>query len=366
MISRPIIALLAVALSAEGAAAGIVGTTGHAQVVAAPPSVVPPAFAEDGVVHVFVEQTDVPLPMDVTVDMTTHFSGYDPLVGRSLGTIPMGTVVSSYYVHYDPTGGGEVLGSVSFAEPILGVIAEGDESCCQATVDPPGDTLGPSNVLGAPGTLYPDGINKLGIEDKPDKLTLYPATLSFALAASRPGDRIRVLTAATGSPIPPSPPELPIGGRKLVLRDKLGDPSKRFLQFEARDLLVDSAREDPTAVASFLHVYSATDSACIALGAGQWTSEGTWYGYRDSAHASGACTVGRWKPGEIRMRCKGAGIGFSLDEPSQGTVHVAFGTGSLRYCVAFAPPSVTQDVVGRFQARAAEPGACVPPPSACP
>jgi hypothetical protein len=60
MIARPIIALLAVALSAQAAAAGIVGTTGHAQVVAAPPSVVPPAFAEDGIVHVFVEQTDVP------------------------------------------------------------------------------------------------------------------------------------------------------------------------------------------------------------------------------------------------------------------------------------------------------------------
>src|SRR5262245_62014365 len=87
------------------AVAGVVGTGGQVHLGPAPPSVVSPNAAEDGVIHLFVEQTDVALPVDVVADMTTYFTGYDPFAGpgtsfgRTLGVIPAGTVVSSYYLH---------------------------------------------------------------------------------------------------------------------------------------------------------------------------------------------------------------------------------------------------------------------------
>ena len=200
MIARFAAAAAAVLLWSNVAVAGIIGTTGDVQIVSPPASVVPPSFAEDGVVHLFVEQTDVALASDVLADMTVHYTTYNPPIGRTLGTIPMGTVVSSYYLHFDPATAGPGVGSVTFAEPIVAVIAEGDDFAETAVEDPPGDTLGPSNFLGAGGTAYPDNDDALGIEDGPDRLTLYEATLSFFFGAGSPGDRVRVLTAQTGTP----------------------------------------------------------------------------------------------------------------------------------------------------------------------
>jgi len=55
----------AIALWVTPAVAGVVATSGKVVLVAAPPSVVSPNAAEDGVIHLFVEQTDVVLPADV-------------------------------------------------------------------------------------------------------------------------------------------------------------------------------------------------------------------------------------------------------------------------------------------------------------
>lgn len=201
MIARLAVTAIATMLWSGIAAAGIIGTTGDVQVISPPVSVVPPQLAEDNTIHLFVEQTDIALSADVLADMTTHYTTYDPPDGRTLGTIPMGTTVSSYYIHFDPATRGGVSGSVTFGEPILGVIAEGDEAEGTALTDPPGDTLGPSNFLGVGGTAYPDNDENLGLEDGADRLTLYEASLSIVFGAGSPGDRVRVLTAQTGTPV---------------------------------------------------------------------------------------------------------------------------------------------------------------------
>ena len=213
MITRVAVAVVSSVLCSNVAFAGIIGTSGAVTVVSPPPaSVVAPNFQENDVIHLFSEQTDVVLGADVTADMTVPYTQYDPPPpsGRTLGTIPMGTVVSSYYVHFDPVTGNSVQGSVTFAEPILGVMAEGDTGCTTLTppvtletdsVDPPGDTLGPTNFLGAPGTAYPSGACFLGIENAPDRLRLGENTLEMAFGAGSPGDRVRILTAQTGTPV---------------------------------------------------------------------------------------------------------------------------------------------------------------------
>ena len=212
MITRLAVSIVSSMLCSSVAFAGIIGTTGDVTVVAPPPSVAPPNFQENDVIHLFPEQNGVALPSDVTADMTVHYTTYDPpppASGRTLGTIPTGTIVNSYYIHFDPVTGNATQGSVTFAEPILGVIAEGDTGCPLRTppvttetdsVDPPGNTLGPSNFLGALGTTYPDGECYLGIENAPDRLTLGENTLSIVFGAGSPGDRVRVLTAQDGTP----------------------------------------------------------------------------------------------------------------------------------------------------------------------
>ena len=194
-LTRLAVAFIAVLCCSPIADAGIVATTG--QMTLGPPldSVVPPANEDNTTIHLFVEQTDVSLAANVDVDMITP-STYDPPNGRTPGTIPMGTIVSSYYIHFDPVSGSDASGSVTFGEPVLGVIAKGDVSYFGNI-----NTLGPSNFLGAGGTSYPDLENFLGIEDdpSPDMVTMYQATVAVRFRAGSPGDRVRVITAATGT-----------------------------------------------------------------------------------------------------------------------------------------------------------------------
>lgn len=210
MIARLALAAVAAVAWSGVAAAAIIGTTGDAQVVTPPASVVPPAYVEDGVIHVFEEQSGVALTSDLTADMTVPYTTYNPpgvppwnpsTTGRTLGIVPLGTVVNSYYLHFDPATFGGVLGSVTFDEPILAVIAEGDETSYTAVNDPPGDTLGPTNYLGdlTVPTLYPDNDEFLGIEDGPDRVRLFESTLEVAFGAGSPGDRVRVLTVPGGT-----------------------------------------------------------------------------------------------------------------------------------------------------------------------
>lgn len=58
----------------------------------------------------------------------------------------------------------------------------------------------------------------------------------------------------------------------------------------------------------------------------------------------------------IKLSCGGAGIGFSLDEPSQGAIGARLttgcGAGTLEHCVLFGG-TLVEDVAGSFRARGA-------------
>jgi len=140
----------------------------------------------------FAERVSSVLPSAIAVDATLPGT-YDSVGSLTLGTIPAGTVVDSFFLHadpFDPNNGVFYSGSVSFLNPILGVIALSG-SLDQTDV-----------ILGAPGTLYPVAGSEpaRGFElGSPDMFVISPdgKTLSFTTAASGADDQLRIVTAAS-------------------------------------------------------------------------------------------------------------------------------------------------------------------------
>jgi hypothetical protein len=93
-----------------------------------PVSLAPGAFESNDHIHVFLERTDVVLSHDVTVNIVTP--GYYKVFRERSGTIPTGSKVDSYLIHWNPIGENgiwrKVSGSVTFRRPILGLIAGAD------------------------------------------------------------------------------------------------------------------------------------------------------------------------------------------------------------------------------------------------
>lgn len=148
-------------------------------------------------IRAFQEQQDFVLPQAVSVDITVPGTSPNSTDSNlSPGTIPAGTVVDSYFLHFDPVGKPahpvELTGSITLDAPIIGIIAEDD-------------TLEASNsVLGIQGDAYPDG----GLELNPagggtsDVLTWEAnnQTVDVDWRASSQSDNIRIITEA--SPVP--------------------------------------------------------------------------------------------------------------------------------------------------------------------
>jgi hypothetical protein len=366
-------ALLCVFSWAGICAAGVASTTGAVQLVAAPSSVAPGQHESNTVIHLFVERTDETLLTGLDVDMSSHYTTWNPPVGGTPATIPSNTVVSSYYLQLDPLSGFHRLkGSVTFDEPILGVIAQGL---------PDIDHLGASDFLGFPTTTYPSGVNYVGIETTTDNLRLYPTTLSLDIATISTGvDHVRVITAATGTPAPPT--EIGVEGTSLRIKDRYreGLQFKRDLGFVARDANVNPLIVNPIADGAYVHVYSASDSICMQLPASGWFSILGGYKYVDQGKANGPCTAAKIIGGRLQIKCPpipvgSQMVGYVLNEASQGTVDVSVTFGGVRYCATFAPPNVGADFgidpvldpdgYGFFGANGAPaPGGC--PPSSCP
>lgn len=99
--------------------------------------------------------------------------------------IPAGTVVSSYYVFFDPGPTLEVIGNVNFDSEILGVITD--------TTD-----LAASDFLSNSQVNYLDPAER-GLEAG-DSVTISGAQqILFDTIANSPGDYVRVITAASVS-----------------------------------------------------------------------------------------------------------------------------------------------------------------------
>jgi hypothetical protein len=185
--------VVAVAVFASASGAEISGTSGSVTKIAPPPSVVAGALESDTTMYAFDEQQCVPaaakLPVDVTQAGTYHLTS-----DLTPGTIAAGTPVSSHFVHADKVGdkiGKKVppvtfSGSITVDQPILG-IAVTDHS------------LDATDVLGAPGTVYPTGVfgRQLNLSgNQVDEITVSPdlKTVSLSIAVDRHVDQIRVIT----------------------------------------------------------------------------------------------------------------------------------------------------------------------------
>lgn len=151
----------AVAIGAGVAAGQIVGGTATE---ISPPAAVGSDNFDTNELFAFAERQNVVLTSDLTVDG---------------GLIAAGTVVSSFYVVYDPASTTTITGTVEFADQIIGIIT---------------DTAGQngSDFLGAPGTSYLNPSLR-GLESN-DSASFSGTTLSVSLSASSPGDAIRVIT----------------------------------------------------------------------------------------------------------------------------------------------------------------------------
>jgi len=166
---------------------GIAETTGAIVVVPAPYSVVAQHCESNTEIRAFVERRMFRLSKDIATNISTpgRFTWPDVL---SPGTIPSGTWVNSYFVHFDPLDSTPTMvnavGSITFTSDILGVIS----------VAP--DVMATNGSLGAQYTRY-DSSGR-GAENG-DFLTLSPdmRTLTLELRANTGSDDVRIITTTS-------------------------------------------------------------------------------------------------------------------------------------------------------------------------
>jgi hypothetical protein len=110
------------------------------------------------------------------------------------GSLPVGTVVASHYIFFDPAGTASQEGTVDFDSDILAIISSTGN-------------LGASDYLANTGVTYQNpGLRGLEVGDS---VTVSGAQqISVDWTASTPGDYVRVLTvfspAAAAAPLPAS------------------------------------------------------------------------------------------------------------------------------------------------------------------
>ncbi len=205
-------------------------------------------------------------------------------------------------------------------------------------------------------------------------------------------------TAATPTPTPtlsatptltatPLATPIPVAGKKLVVKDRPGDASKRSLSLLLKDAAIDANGVDPVADGATLQLYKANgsgESVCLSLPsvAGSWSVSGNasrpTYRYRDRHFVNGPCKSVKIQDGKLvsaSCNAKLSPIAYSLDEPSQNALAVRFTSGGTTWCALFGGrvrrDSGTDPPVGggrgQFSASdAPRPIACPASPSGCP
>jgi hypothetical protein len=172
----------------------------------------------------------------------------------------------------------------------------------------------------------------------------------------------------------------PLDGRRLFVRDKNPDPTKRrlVLSCQASCMLppTKGSTTDPTISGAVLRLINSTTGQedSLALPASSWKALGNplgsrGYSYNDRTLSNGPCKCVVVKAGRVpmwRAFCTGDQIGFSLTGQPQASITVALqmGNGSA-LCTTFGG-TVLKDVAvesGRFGVFKAK---NAPPPSSCP
>ena len=182
---------LLLSIGVFGSTAQIVDTTGEVKEISPPASVAHSAYESDTVIRAFQEIQLIRLIDDIAVDASASgtYNSPEDLIPT---TISAGTVVTSHFLHLDPTGTTTVIleGSLTFDADILGVLVLND------SLD---NTDG---VLGAGSTQYPVG-NSRGLELDPnyDWITIESdrRKIIVHLLANDQIDQVRVITSVNGS-----------------------------------------------------------------------------------------------------------------------------------------------------------------------
>jgi hypothetical protein len=159
-----------------------------------------------------------------------------------------------------------------------------------------------------------------------------------------------------------------ISGKVLRVSDKA---TSRITLISTDTNVTSPAPDDqgaPTTGGAVLELISPAtgETDAFALPAANWkglgtTAGSTGYRYTDTALAAGPCRKVRIQNGKrLRAQCQGAGISFSLDEVSQGSLGLRLMLASGdRYCMLFGG-TIVKDEPGLFKAKDA------PAPAACP
>lgn len=131
--------------------------------------------------------------------------------------------------------------------------------------------------------------------------------------------------------------------KRLRVRDGDNAPARRSISLVSADDRLANAPTagafDPTVGGGMLELVNPTsgETATIALPAVGWHA-GPAGGYRyEDHHHVGPCSKVFVEPKRIQVSCAGAGIAFSLDEPSQGSlgVRITVGSAGVRRCFLF-------------------------------
>jgi hypothetical protein len=153
----------------------------------------------------------------------------------------------------------------------------------------------------------------------------------------------------------------PVEGTRVFLRDEAVDPSRRVfrvLSGDGRAVLGDRlagglngrALSNPVLNGATLEILNPItgESDVIPLPASNWEDLGgndisgmKGFRYRDPARSAGPC-VDVWirTPRRIKVICSGDGIGFTLDEATQGTLVVRLRVAATQYCMEFGGETV--------------------------
>lgn len=178
--------------------------SGNIAVIGAPVSVTPGDLENSFFGQAFVESQNFALASGLDVDDLQGFG--------IAGAIAVGTVIDSYFLHFDPVGESKaeadimtVAGSLQFGSPILGIAWSG-VACDHCPFSP--EYLDASDFLRNPATIYPTGVRGRGMEI--DDFYQVNSTQDFyVISADRRsidirlsaypvfGDQMRIITAAS-------------------------------------------------------------------------------------------------------------------------------------------------------------------------
>ncbi|HEV7733804.1 MAG TPA: PQQ-binding-like beta-propeller repeat protein [Candidatus Binatia bacterium] len=201
------------------------------------------------------------------------------------------------------------------------------------------------------------------------------------------GDAGHIAVMADGTPVVPSGRDLKskasggvvtaysgeLTGRSLVVNDKVGVPAASKLVVSSTDptnlIPWPGGPSDPVTVGGQLELRNpvTNESAVFPLPAASWqnttppalaTKDLYTYRYSDGHGVNGPCTKVELRGGKsLKATCRGAGIGFTLDEATQGVLEVRLTIGTIKHCMRFGG-TVKSDRPGSFKATNAGPGDC--------